>query len=338
MSRYLILGVETSCDDTSVALVDSDYQVLANVTSTQPEHARFGGVVPELASRLHLRNLMPLVRAVYTQSGLTPDDVDAVAVSVNPGLIGSLLVGVSFAKSYAWARELPLVAVNHMAGHVAAIRLEHAAPQPPFLALVVSGGHTQLIRFNTESDYTVVGQTRDDAAGEAFDKTAKLLGLGYPGGPAIDRIAKQGDAKAFAFPRGLNRRGEYDFSYSGLKTSVMKFVQEKGQDFVRANTADIAASVQEAIIDPLVRKTTGYARANGIGRLIMAGGVSANSRLRQAMQEAASKMGAELSFPSTRYCTDNAAMIAAAAVDKVQAGDFAELDLNAFSRKGFRFV
>ncbi len=338
MNPPLILAIETSCDDTSVALVDTNYRVLANLTSSQPEHARYGGVVPELASRLHLRNLMPLVRAALAKAQVGYSDIDAVAVSVNPGLIGSLLVGVSFAKSFAWARGLPLVAVNHMAGHVAAIRLEHTPPQAPWLALVVSGGHTELVLFTGDDEFTVVGQTRDDAAGEAFDKTAKLLGLGYPGGPVIDRAARGGNPRAYPFPWGLNRRDDYDFSYSGLKTAVLLFVEEKGETWVQEHLADVVASVQEAIVGPLVRKTVGYARKHGIRRIVMAGGVSANSVLRERMTAAAGRIGAEVMYPSLQYCTDNAAMIAAAAVEKFKRGEFAGLDLNAFSRKGFRFL
>lgn len=333
-----ILAFETSCDDTSVAVVDTSYAVYANLISSQVTHADFGGVVPELASRLHLKNIMHLTRAALQKAEMQFSDIDAIAVSVNPGLIGALLVGVSFAKSLAYGLGKPLIAVNHMVGHIYANRLTHPDLKPPYLALVVSGGHTELVDFKTGLDFTVVGRTRDDAAGEAFDKVAKLLGLGYPGGPMVDRIAKNGDPTFVDFPRALNRKGNYDFSFSGFKTAVRNYLASKDADFIHAHIADITASVQQAIVDSLVKKTISYAKSADIKQIIVAGGVSANSLLRSEIERAASRCGKKVYFPQMQYCMDNAAMIGAAAVEKLERGEFAGLDLNAFSTKGLRLL
>lgn len=333
-----ILAFETSCDDTSVAVVDTSYNVYANLISSQVTHADFGGVVPELASRLHLKNIMHLTRATLQKAEMQFSDIDAIAVSVNPGLIGALLVGVSFAKSLAYGLGKPLIAVNHMVGHIYANRLTHPDLKPPYLALVVSGGHTELVDFKTDRDYTVVGRTRDDAAGEAFDKVAKLLGLGYPGGPVVDRTAKAGDPRFVDFPRALNRKDNFDFSFSGFKTAVRNYLASQDDAFIKAHIADITASVQQAIVDSLVKKTIAYARHAGIQQIIVAGGVSANSLLRSEIKRAASRYGKEVYFPQMQYCMDNAAMIGAAAVEKLERGEFAELDLNAFSTKGLRLL
>ncbi|MBN1327601.1 MAG: tRNA (adenosine(37)-N6)-threonylcarbamoyltransferase complex transferase subunit TsaD [Candidatus Cloacimonetes bacterium] len=333
-----ILAFETSCDDTSVAVVTDRYKVLANIISSQLDHADFGGVVPEVASRLHIRNIVPLTQAALKKAGLTFGEINAIAVSVNPGLIGALLVGVSFAKSLAYGLSIPLIAVNHMLGHVYANKLEHPELEPPYLALIVSGGHTELVHFSAEDDFRIVGQTRDDAAGEAFDKTAKLIGLGYPGGPLLDRIARNGDPDFAEFPRGLKQKDNYDFSFSGFKTAVRNYLSDKNPQFIENHLADIAASVQKAIVESLVSKTINYARKNKLGTIIVAGGVSANSLLRKNLTRSAQKIGAEIYFPPLEYCMDNAAMIGAAAVNKFLRNEFAGLDLNAFSTKGIRRI
>ncbi|MCD4650465.1 MAG: tRNA (adenosine(37)-N6)-threonylcarbamoyltransferase complex transferase subunit TsaD [Candidatus Cloacimonetes bacterium] len=336
MSNQLILAFESSCDDTSVAVVSTDYKVLSNVTSSQPVHEEFGGVVPELASRAHITNIIPVTKAALSKAEISLRQIDAVAVSVNPGLIGSLLVGVSFAKSVAWSQGKPLIAVNHMLGHVFANKLTHPELEPPYLALVVSGGHTELVHFLSETEFTIIGKTRDDASGEAFDKIAKLLKLGYPGGPIIDKLAKGGNPDFYRFPRGMNRKGIYDFSFSGMKTAVSTYIQEQSDEYIQANLSDILASIQAAIVDSLVSKTVNYAKQEHIGSIIVAGGVSANSALRERFEAYHNKYN--IYFPELEYCMDNAAMIGAAAVGKLQRGEFADTTLNAFSRKGLRYV
>ncbi|MBW6513926.1 MAG: tRNA (adenosine(37)-N6)-threonylcarbamoyltransferase complex transferase subunit TsaD [Candidatus Syntrophosphaera sp.] len=331
-----ILAFESSCDDTSVAIVDSDYRVLCNLVSTQTDHSVFGGVLPELASRLHLKNILYLTEAVLKETGTGPADLSALAVSINPGLIGSLIVGLAFAKSLAWSWSKPLITVNHMLAHIFANFIEDPAIKPPFLALVVSGGHTELVHFSDLTNFEVVGKTLDDAAGETFDKTAKLLGLGYPGGPEIDRISQSGDPLFAPFPRALNRKGNYNFSYSGLKTAVLEYLGRQGRDFVAKHQADLAATVQQAIIDPLVNKTLAYAKETGVRTILLGGGVAANSALRAQLAAKASDRGIELHIPSLRLCIDNAAMVGAAAIPKLEASQFSPLDVNAFSTKGTR--
>lgn len=337
MKEY-ILAFETSCDDTSVAIVDTDFNVYANIMSSQPDHDAFGGVVPELASRLHLRNITHCLNAALNKSKLTLNDISAIAVSVNPGLIGSLLVGVSFAKSLAWSLNKPLISINHMLGHVMANKLEHPDLNPPWLALVVSGGHTELVVFNSLNDFYIIGQTLDDASGEAFDKVAKILNLGFPGGPIIDRIAKEGNPDFYHFPRALDKKDNFNFSFSGLKTSVFNWLKKQDEEFIIKHKADITASVQAAIVDILSKKTFNAAKKYNMSKIIVAGGVSANSALRSVMKEEASKLKMEVFFPKLSYCMDNAAMIAAAAVLKYKNKEFADLSLNAFSTKGIRYI
>lgn len=336
--QFKILAFETSCDDTSVAIIDSDFKVIVNLISSQTTHEDFGGVVPELASRLHLKNIMHLTQAALTKAELTFEDIDSIAVSVNPGLIGALLVGVSFAKSLAYSLGKPLVAVNHMLGHIYANRIENPHLKPPYLALVVSGGHTELVDFKSIDDFEIIGKTRDDAAGEAFDKVSKLLGLGYPGGPIIDKTARNGDPKFHKFPRALNKKDNYDFSFSGFKTSVRNYLAGKENDFIQEHIVDIAASVQKAIVDSLVSKTIAYAKKSDTKTIIVAGGVSANSLLRSEISEKGKAIGANVFFPALEYCMDNAAMIGAAAIEKYQKCEFADLSLNAFSTKGIRIL
>lgn len=331
-----ILAFESSCDDTSVAIIDSEYRVICNLVSTQTSHADFGGVLPELASRLHMQNILHLTQAALTQSGLNQDDIDALAVSINPGLIGSLIVGLSFAKSLAWSWQKPLITVNHMLSHIFANLIENPLIRPPFLALVVSGGHTELVHFSDFTNFTVVGKTLDDAAGETFDKTAKLLGLGYPGGPAMDIAAQSGNPAFHQFPRALKRKDDFNFSYSGLKTSVLEHLARHDQDYVTEHRNDLAASIQQAIIDPLIGKTLTYARLNGLKTVLLAGGVASNSALREQLDQRAAALGIRFFLPSKHYCVDNAAMVGAAAIPKLMAGQFAALDVNAFSTKGTR--
>ena len=336
--HFKILAFETSCDDTSVAVINSDFSVDVNLISSQTTHEDFGGVVPELASRLHLKNIMQLTQIALLKAEISFEDIDAIAVSVNPGLIGALLVGVSFAKSLAYGLNKPLIAVNHMLGHIYANRIDNPQLMPPYLALVVSGGHTELVDFKSMDDFEVIGKTRDDAAGEAFDKVSKLLGLGYPGGPLIDKLSKKGNPKFHHFPRALNRKDNFDFSFSGFKTSVRNYLASKDTKFIQEHIADITASVQKAIVDSLVSKTISYAKRSNAKTIIVAGGVSANSLLRSEISEQGSSIGAKVHFPALEYCMDNAAMIGAAAIEKFQKSEFADLSLNAFSTKGIRNI
>lgn len=334
MPKPLILAFESSCDDTSVAIMDTNYHVLVNLTSTQPEHLAFGGVLPELASRLHLKNIQLLTHNALQQAKLQLSDISAVAVSINPGLIGSLIVGLSFAKGLAWSLSLPLITVNHMLAHIFANLIDHQDIQPPFLALVVSGGHTEMVHFTSFTDFSVVGKTLDDAAGESFDKTAKLLGLGFPGGPIIDALARDGDPEYVNFPRALPPKDNFNFSYSGLKTSIRTWLSKQTEADIQANLPSIAASVQQAIIDPLINKSVLWARQNDIPYILIAGGVAANSALRTQMEAKAAKYGILVRYPSLQLCMDNAAMVGAAAIPKFLAGIHAPLTANAFSQKG----
>ena len=323
-----IMAIETSCDETAVAIIANGQEIITNQVASQIEiHARFGGVVPEIASRQHLLTLNPLIRKALAEAGLGWPDIDALAVTQGPGLVGALLVGVSTAKALAWALNKPLLAVNHMAGHIYANMLGGAV-EFPLVCLVVSGGHTELIYMERDMAFKTLGQTRDDAAGEAFDKIARVLGLPYPGGPVIDRLAYQGSG-TLDFPRTMLEAGSLDFSFSGLKTAVMNYVHNCQQRELAVNTADIAASFQAAVTDVLVEKT---AMAIGLTRpatLMMAGGVAANSHLRLAMKELADRQSLPLRVPPLELCTDNAAMIGAAAWPLFIAGRESPMSLNA---------
>jgi N6-L-threonylcarbamoyladenine synthase len=325
----IVLGIETSCDETAAAVVDGGRKVLASIVASQDDvHAPYGGVVPELASRRHLEVLVPVVRRALETAGMALDDVDGIAVTYGPGLVGSLLIGCSAAKAIAYARRRPLVGVNHLEGHIYAAFLEGEPPAHPFLALVVSGGHTALYLAREPRRYERIGQTRDDAAGEAFDKVAKLLGLGYPGGPAVERVARDGDPRAIAFPTANMSDGAPDFSFSGIKTAVSLHVRRAGP-LGPAQVADVAASFQATAVKMLVRKTTKAALRFGVRRVVLTGGVAANTALRVALEGECREHGWALHVPSRRLCTDNAAMIAAAGHDRLEAGERAPLSLNA---------
>jgi N6-L-threonylcarbamoyladenine synthase len=309
----VILAIETSCDDTCAALVTHAGEVRSNVIASQGLlHARYGGVVPEIAARRHLELIDAVIADALESARASLDEVDLVAVTNRPGLIGALLVGVSEAKGLAAARRLPLVPVDHLRGHVLASTLGERPIEPPFLCLVASGGHTFVARVDEPSSYTVLGQTLDDAAGEAFDKGARLLGLGYPGGPELDLLAREGDPEAFAFPRSLPGDG-LDFSFSGLKTSLLYRVRDLGEEEAGRRRADLAASYQRAIVESLLARVRGALAREAVGRLAIGGGVAANSELRASVERLCDQLGVDLWVPPVSLCTDNAAMIAAAA-------------------------
>lgn len=326
MNEPLVLGIESSCDETGVAFVRGNTLVGDALASSVELHARFGGVVPEVASRAHLEAMLPMLSRAASEAGHSLSDVDAVAVTSGPGLAGALMVGVAAAKAVAWALDKPLYGVNHLAAHVCADVLDHGPLPSPTVALLVSGGHTDLLLVNDiATDVTALGRTIDDAAGEAFDKVARVLGLPYPGGPEIDRLAVAGDPRAIHFPRGLTSRRDlerhrYDFSFSGLKTAVVRYVQEQQRDGVELDLPDIAASFSEAVADVLTRKAIDACQANGITNLQIGGGVTANRWLRSMAEERCAAAGITLRVPRIRLCTDNGAMVAALGSQIVQRG------------------
>ena len=330
-----ILAIESSCDETGAA-VSSGGHVLCNIIATQSIHEKYGGVVPELASRAHLEKIAPVVAEALSKSGLKLTSVDAIAFTQSPGLIGSLMVGAGFAKSLALALNKPLIAVHHMQAHVLANLAEDPKPSFPFLCLTVSGGHTQIVRCDSPAKMIVLGETLDDAAGEAFDKSAKLLGLPYPGGPLIDRYAIGGNSKRFRFPEP--KIPALDFSFSGLKTSILYFIQKEvagNPSFIEENLSDICASIQDRIISILLNKLKIAAAETGITQVCIAGGVSANKGLRAAIQSLGDRMGWDVFIPAFEYCTDNAGMIAVAAHYKYLAGDFCDLSATPSARSTF---
>ena len=331
----IILGIESSCDDTSAAVL-CDGQVLSNVTANQDVHLRYGGVVPELASRAHEQNIIPVVDKALADAGVSPDQLSAVAFTRGPGLMGSLLVGVSFAKGFALALGKPIIEVNHLQAHVSAhfiVEVGKDLPQFPFLCLLVSGGNSQILLVKDYMDMQIVGQTIDDAAGEAFDKCAKVMGLGYPGGPLIDKLAKEGNPKAFAFARP--HIPGYDYSFSGLKTSFLYTLRDQlkeDPDFIEKNKADLCASLQSTVIDILMKNLVRAAKDMGITTVAVAGGVSANSGLRAAFQNLNTTRGWNVFIPKFTYTTDNAAMVASAGFRKFQKGMFTTQDVAPFSK------
>jgi N6-L-threonylcarbamoyladenine synthase len=325
-----VLGLESSCDETAAAVVEDGTRILADVVSSQVDvHARYGGVVPELASRHHVVNVVPVVAEALERAAIGLGDLDGIAVTRGPGLVGALLVALQVGKAIAYARRLPLVGVHHLEGHLSAVYLDGApAPELPHGALLVSGGHTAVIHVVGHGAYRTLGQTRDDAAGEAFDKVAKLLGLGYPGGAVIERLARGGDPLALRLPRPMPQRDELDFSFSGLKTWVLSWVRNHGQPEGQA-LADLCASFQHAVVGSLVSKTRAAVKRMGVRQVQLAGGVAANGALRAALRAAGDEDGFQVFVPAPRHCTDNAAMIAAAGTFRLARGERAGLDLNA---------
>lgn len=325
-----ILAIESSCDETAASVVKNGRKVLSNVISSQIAlHTQYGGVVPELASRKHIEKINQVISCALLEAGMGLEDMDAVGVTYGPGLVGALLVGVAQAKSLAWAADKPLVGVHHIEGHICANFITHPELEPPFVCLVVSGGHTHLVVVKDCGEFEILGRTRDDAAGEAFDKVARAIGLGYPGGPKVDALAKSGDPHAIRFPRARIEGCPYDFSFSGLKSAVLNYLNHAKMSGETVNSADLAASFQNAVVDMLVSRAVAAAEEQGYGKLALAGGVSANSAIRRGMEEACGKAGLKLYYPEPVYCTDNAAMIGSAAYYEFRRGARSGWDLNA---------
>lgn len=314
---FYVLGIESSCDETAASVVKNGRDVLSNVISSQIDiHKDYGGVVPEIASREHVKNINWVIEKAIKDAGLRVSDIDLIGVTVGPGLVGALVIGVSAAKAMSLATGIPLIEVNHMYGHISSNFISDKSLEPPFLSLIVSGGHTDIAKMESYNSCQILGSTRDDAVGEAYDKVARVLDLGYPGGPKIDRLAKTGDSKAIPFKRVMLEKGSLDFSFSGLKTAVLNYansMKQKGQDISKK---DLAASFQEAIIDVLEQKVLDAIRVTGIRKLALAGGVSANSAIRKRLEEISKRENIDLYLPELKYCTDNAAMIASAAYYK----------------------
>ena len=325
----IVLGVETSCDETSCALIDDRLRILSNSVYSQLEHEKYGGIVPEVASRQQIRKIVPIYQECLRSARMTIDDVDAIAVTCGPGLIGSLLVGVNFAKGLAFAAGKRIIGINHLEGHLCSNYLKHPDLKPPYIALIISGGHTLLVLVKDFCDYQLLGQTRDDAAGEAYDKVAKLLGLGYPGGVRIDKLAQAGNSEFHKFPRAVVKNDPYAFSFSGLKTSVVLYLRDLPDSFVEDNLDDICASFQEAVVDMLAVRCLRALDEFKTDRLAIAGGVAANTRIREHLTQVAHKSGFNFYYPSYDLCTDNAAMIAAAGVIRLKKGEASSLALDA---------
>lgn len=329
----IVLGIETSCDETAAAVVVDGKMVLSNIIYSQDDvHCRFGGVVPELASRRHVEAIIPVIEESLYAANLSLNEIEGIAVTQGPGLVGSLLVGLSAAKSIAYVKNIPVIGVRHVEGHISAIFLEEKNLEFPFIALAVSGGHTSLYLVHGIDNCRLLGQTRDDAAGEAFDKVAKLLNLGYPGGVVIDRLAKEGDPKAIDFPRAFLSRNSLDFSFSGIKTAVLNYVSACSAVSISDRINDIAASFQEAVVDVLVIKTLRAALNKDVKRIVLAGGVACNTRLRIRLKKMAEENGLKVFIPSPNLCTDNAAMIAVVGDYYLEKGVRSSLDMNAVSR------
>lgn len=330
MSDVKILAIESSCDETAASVVVNGRDVRSNIISSQIDiHTLYGGVVPEIASRKHIERINQVVQEALDQAKMSLDDIDAVGVTYGPGLVGALLVGVAQAKALAWARNLPLIGVHHIEGHISANYIENKELEPPFGCLVVSGGHTHLVLVKDYGEYEILGKTADDAAGEAFDKVARAIGLGYPGGPKIDKAAKEGNPHAIEFPRGKVRGSEYDFSFSGLKSAVLNYLNEKHMKGEEISVPDVAASFQRSVVDVLVEHSMHAVNEYGFKKFAIAGGVASNSALRQAMEEACARRHVQFYRPSPILCTDNAAMIGAAAYYDYLKGIRSDWSLNA---------
>ncbi len=330
MNDIKILAIESSCDETAASVVKNGRTILSNVISSQIDiHTLYGGVVPEIASRKHIERINQVIRRALAEADTTLDDLDAIAVTYGPGLVGALLVGVAEAKAIAYAKKLPLIGVHHIEGHVAANYIEHPDLEPPFLCLIVSGGHTHLVVVKDYGEFEILGRTRDDAAGEAFDKVARAIGLGYPGGPKIDKAAKEGNSCAIGFPRGKVGDSTYDFTFSGLKSAVLNYLNHAEMTCQPVNTADVAASFQQSVVDVLVEHTMNAAKELNMKKVAIAGGVAANTALRTAMEEACKKRKITFYRPSPIFCTDNAAMIGCAGYYEYLKGTRHGWDLNA---------
>lgn len=325
-----ILAIESSCDETAASIVEDGRNVKSNIIYSQIElHKLYGGVVPEIASRKHVEKINQVVQTAICEAGVTWDDIDAVAVTYGPGLVGALLVGVSFAKSLAYAKNKPLVGVNHIEGHIAANYIENTDLKPPFMCMVASGGHSHLVYVKGYTEFEIVGRTRDDAAGEAFDKVARAIGLGYPGGPKIDKLAREGNPNAVAFPRAFMEDAPYDFSFSGLKSAVLNYLNGCEMKHIEVNKADVAASFQQAVVDVLTDNSVRAAKEYGCKYLALAGGVASNSMLRACMENVCKKEDIQFVYPSPVFCTDNAAMIGVAGYYDFISGKRSGWDLNA---------
>lgn len=326
----LILGIESSCDETAAAVVKNGREVLSNIISSQIAiHTQYGGVVPEIASRKHVENINGVIERALTEADVTLDDIDAIAVTYGPGLIGALLVGVAEAKAIAYAKSKPLVGVHHIEGHVCANYIQNKDLEPPFLCMIVSGGHTHLVKVSDYGKYEIIGRTRDDAAGEAFDKVARAIGLGYPGGPKVDKFSKEGNDHAIDFPKAKVEGAPYDFSFSGVKSAVLNYINMHEMKGEKINAADVAASFQRSVVEAIVDRTVHAAKEFGLKKVALAGGVASNSCLRQTMKEECEKNGLGIYYPSPILCTDNAAMIACAGYYEYINGTRHGLDLNA---------
>ena len=330
MEDKYILAIESSCDETSAAVVVNGREVLSNVIASQiSTHEKYGGVVPEVASRMHIEAVSGVVEEALLEANITLDKIDAIGVTYGPGLVGALLVGLQFAKGLAFSSKKPLVGVNHIEGHICANYIQHKDLKPPFVSLVVSGGHTFIVHVKDYGKYEVIGQTRDDAAGEAYDKVARALGLGYPGGPKIDKLAKEGNPKAIVFPKANFHEETLDFSFSGVKSAVLNYLNKCKMQNIEVNKADVAASFQQAVVDVLKDNVLLTCKKKNVKTIAIAGGVASNSTLRETLTNAASKRGIEVLFPAPILCTDNAAMIGSAAYFNFINGKISDLNLNA---------
>ena len=330
-NKFLTLGIETSCDETAISVVADGRQVLSNVISSQIDiFKNYGGVVPEIASRHHLENINGVLETSLFDAGVTLDDIDLIGVTMGPGLVGALLMGVSTAKAIAFAADKPLVGVHHLNGHISANYIQHPDLEPPFMALITSGGHTEIVQVDDYTKLTVLGGTRDDAVGECYDKVARVLGLGYPGGPKIDKIAKEGDPEAIHFKRVFLEKDSLDFSFSGLKTAVLNYLNSERQAGREINRADVAASFQQAVMDVIVKKAMDACETRKEDKLVLAGGVAANSKLREMLDKECSKRGIALYYPAPILCTDNGAMIASSAYYKYLKEGADDLTMDAY--------